>query len=117
VGYGAYGPIRDISNKIPNELSWSFGLQHETSGIWFSTANYIGKKGTHLYFANAGNYSHLGPEIEHYTPAQIADLNTFVDKPVRRSHSVEPSQLLPADNPLLYSQVQKLQLLMAHPQF
>ena len=117
VGYYAYGPIRNISNKIPNEQSWSFGLQHETKWNLVLDANYIGKKGTHLYFANAGNYSHLGPEIEHYTPDQIADLNSYVDNPFADPTQSNASQLLPADNPLLYSQVQKLQLLMAHPQF
>ena len=30
VGYGGYGPIRGISNNVPNEQSWSFGIQHET---------------------------------------------------------------------------------------
>ena len=72
VGYGGYGPIRNVSNKVPYEQSWSFGLQHETKWNLVLDASYIGKKGTHLYFANAGNLSHLGPEIEHYTPAQIA---------------------------------------------
>ena len=117
VGYGAYGPIRNISNKVPYEQSWSFGLQHETRWNLVLDASYIGKKGTHLYFANAGNISHLGPEIEKYTPAQIADLNSFVDNPFADPTQSNASQLLGADNPLLYSQIQKLQLLMAHPQF
>ncbi len=117
VGYYAYGPIRNISNKVPNEQSWSFGIQHETKWNLVLDANYIGKKGTHLYFANAGNYSHMGPEIEHYTPDQIADLNSYVDNPFADPTQSNASQLLPADNPLLYSQVQKVQLLMANPQF
>jgi len=119
VGYGAYGPIRDVSNKVPYEQSWSFGLQHETRWNLVLDASYIGKKGTHLYFANAGNISHLGPEIEHYTPAQIADLNSFVDNPFIDPTQSNASQLITdPNNPLLANpQVQKLQLLMAHPQF
>ena len=117
VGYGGYGPIRNISNKVPYEQSWSFGLQHETKWNLVLDAAYIGKKGTHLYFANAGNLSHLGPEIEHYTPAQIADLNSFVVNPFADPTQSNASQVLPADNPLLYSYIQNLQLQMAHPQF
>ena len=118
VGYGAYGPIRDISNKVPNEQSWSFGIQHETRWNLVLDAAYVGKKGTHLYFANAGNISHLGPEIEHYTPDQIADLNSFVDNPFADPSRSNASQIIAdPNNPLFYSSIQKLQLLMAHPQF
>ena len=117
VGYGGYGPIRNVSNKLPYEQSWSFGLQHETKWNLVLDAAYIGKKGTHLYFANAGNLSHLGPEIQNYTPAQIADLNSFVTNPFADPTQSNASQLLNPDNPLLYSQIQQLQLLMAHPQF
>ena len=49
VGYGGYGPIRDISNKAPYEQSWSFGVQHETRWNLVLDASYIGKKGSHLY--------------------------------------------------------------------
>jgi hypothetical protein len=129
VGYGGYGPIKDISNKVPYEQSWSFGIQHETKWDIVLDAAYVGKKGTHLYFANAGNYSHLGSWIEGL-PAQdpnsndppctiptIACLNTFVDNPFADPTQSNASQLLPASNPLLYPQIQYLQLLMAHPQF
>jgi len=119
VGYTAYGPIRDVSNKVPYEQSWSFGLQHETKWNLVLDASYIGKKGTHLYFANAGTISHLGPEIEHYTPTQIADLNSFVDNPFIDPSLSNASQIIAdPNNPLLVNpQLQKLQLMMAHPQF
>ena len=117
VGYGGFGPIKDVSNKVPYEQSWSFGFQHETKWNVLLEASYIGKKGTHLYFANAGNLSHLGPEIEHYTNAQIAELSTYVTNPFADPTQSNASQLLNPDNPLLYPQVQELQLLMAHPQF
>jgi hypothetical protein len=81
VGYGGFGPIKDVSNKVPYEQSWSFGVQHETKWNVLLEASYIGKKGTHLYFANAGNLSHLGPQIEHYTNAQIAALSAYVNNP------------------------------------
>ena len=118
VGYGGYGPIRNISNKVPYEQSWSFGLQHETRFKLVLDASYIGKKGTHLYYANAGSINHLGPEIEHYSNAQLADLASFVDNPFADPTRSNASQIISdPNNPLLYSQIQKMQLLMPYPQF
>jgi hypothetical protein len=118
VGYGGYGPIRYISNKVPYEQSWSFGVQHETRGNLVLDASYIGKKGTHLYFANAGSINHLGPEVEHYTNDQLADLASFVDNPFADPNQSNASQIITdPNNPLLYSQIQKMQLLMPFPQF
>jgi hypothetical protein len=118
VGYGGYGPIRYISNKVPYEQSWSFGVQHEMRGNLVLDASYIGKKGTHLYFANAGSINHLGPEVEHYTNAQLADLASFVDNPFADPNQSNASQIITDPNdPLLYSQIQKMQLLMPYPQF
>jgi hypothetical protein len=118
VGYGGYGPIRTISNKVPYEQSWSLGVQHETRWNLVFDASYIGKKGTHLYFADAGSINHLGPEIEHYTNAQLADLASFVDNPFADPNQSNASQIITdPNNPLLYSQIQKMQLLMPYPQF
>jgi hypothetical protein len=118
VGYGGYGPIRDISNKVPYEQSWSFGIQRETRWNLVLDASYIGKKGTHLYFANAGGINHLGREIEHYTNAQLADLASFVNNPFADPSQSNASQIITdPNNPLFYSTIQKLQLLMPHPQF
>jgi hypothetical protein len=117
VGFGGYGPIKDVSNKVPYEQSWSLGFQRETKWNLLLEASYIGKKGTHLYFANAGVINHLGPQIEHYSNAQIAALTSYVNNPFADPTQSNASQLLPADNPLLYSQVQEMQLVMPHPQF
>jgi hypothetical protein len=118
VPYGGYGPIRSISNKVPNEQSWSFGLQHETRWNLLLDASYVGKKGTHLYYANAGNLNHLGPEIEHYTAAQLDDLVTFTDNPFADPAQSNATQIITdPNNPLFYSQIQKLQLLLPYPQF
>ena len=128
VGYGGFGPIKDVSNKVPYEQSWSFGLQHETKWNLLLEASYIGKKGTHLYFANAGNLSHLGSWVEGI-PAQdpnpndppcailtIACLNTYVPSPFADPARSNASQLLDPSNPIFWD-MQTLQLKMAHPQF
>ncbi len=117
VGFGGFGPIKSVSNKVPYEQSWSFSLQHETKWNLLLEASYVGKKGTHLYFANAGVINHLGPEIEHYTNAQIAALSSYVTNPFADPTQSNASQLLDPSNPLLYPQIQALQLLMPHPQF
>ena len=116
VGYGGYGPIKNVSNKVPYEQSWSFGLQHETRWNVVLDASYIGKKGTHLYFANAGNLSHLGPEVEHYTLDQIEDLNTFGPSPFADPNRSNASEILDPSNPLFWDMT-NAQKQMAHPQF
>jgi len=117
VGFVGYGPIQNVSNKIPNEQSWTFGVQHETRWNLVFDASYIGKKGTHLYFADAGGLNHLGRQIEHYTNDQLADLVSYVDNPFADPAQSNASQILDPNNPLLYSQIQKMQLLFPHPQF
>lgn len=118
VGYFGYGPIRSVSNKVPNEQSWSFGIQHQTKWDMVFDASYVGKKGTHLYFANAGSLNHLGPQIEHYTTAQVDDLLSYVDNPFANPSQSNASQLISdPNNPLFYGQVQKWQMQVPFPQF
>ena len=51
VGYGAIGPLRTRAAETPYEQSWTFGVERQMPWNVVLTANYIGKKGTHLYFA------------------------------------------------------------------
>ncbi len=81
VGYSAAGPVASIDSPNPYEQSWSFGVQHELPSNVLLDVSYIGKKGTHLYFGGATSLDYLGPQIEHYSPSQIAALNTYVNNP------------------------------------
>jgi carboxypeptidase family protein/TonB-dependent receptor-like protein len=81
IGFGAAGPIKSIDSTTPYEQTWSFGIQREVPWNILIDANYIGKKGTHLYFGGAGSLNFLGPQIEHYTADQISALNTYVPNP------------------------------------
>ncbi len=82
IGFGAVGPIpKNLDSAVPYEQSWSFGIQRELPSNVLIDVNYIGKKGTHLYFAGAGGLNYLGPQVEHYSPDQIAGLNTYVQNP------------------------------------
>ncbi len=41
-------PIRSL-NQVPQEQSWSFGIQHQLPWSVLLDAEYVGRKGTHLY--------------------------------------------------------------------
>jgi hypothetical protein len=114
VGEGLKGPIKGM-DVTPYEQTWTFGLQHELPGGILLDANYVGKKGTKLYFGGATSLNYLGPEYEKYTQApgtyasQIADLITYVDNPF--------SGHVPETASLSAPQVQAYQLLLAYPQY
>jgi len=80
VGFSIAGPIPS-RNARPYEQTWSFGIEHELPGNVILDGTYVGKKGTHLYFGNAGT-------VDILTPAQAAAYvqnpgyyNTFVPNP------------------------------------
>lgn len=64
VGFDATGPIPAVSRDIPYEQAWSFGVQKELPGKIIVQADYVGKKGTHLYLGGFRNLNHLGLDFE-----------------------------------------------------
>lgn len=80
VGLGISGPIKTWNNT-PYMQTWNFGLQREFKGSVLVDVNYLGTKGTHLYFGGAGSLNYLGPWVETASPAQITQLNTKVANP------------------------------------
>lgn len=80
VGLAVDGPIRTW-NQTPYVQTWSLGFQHELPGSVLLEMNYVGTKGTHLYFGGAGSMSTLGPWVEKATSDQITALNTYVPNP------------------------------------
>jgi hypothetical protein len=81
VGFGAAGPLRNVTNT-PYEQSWSFGIERQLPSNIIVNAMYVGKKGTHLYFSGDNYINHLGPEADSYTIAQINQLTTQVPNPL-----------------------------------
>src|SRR5207249_12289558 len=77
IGEDVKGPFRDV-HPTPYEQSWSFGIQRELAGGILVDANYVGKKGTKLYYGGSDGFNHLGPGV---LPDQIAALNGFVPNP------------------------------------
>ena len=63
LGAGITDPLRSV-NTPPYMQTWSAGLQRELPGNWMIDANYIGTKGTHLYFHSAGDMNYLGSWVE-----------------------------------------------------
>ena len=109
VGFAIAGPIPK-RNARPYEQTWSFGIQHLLPGDVLLDTTYVGKKGTHLYFGNAGNLDFL-------TSAQAAAFvndpgfyNEFVSNPFA-GIITDPSSGLSAPT------VQRWQLILPYPQF
>lgn len=110
VGFGASGPIPSRDSITPYEQTWSFGIQRELPSNIVVDATYVGKKGTHLYFGGAGGLNYLGPQIEHYSPDQIAALNTYVNNPFA-------GVITDPNSPLSSPTIQASALQVPYPQF
>jgi hypothetical protein len=114
VGYGAIGPLRTGAAALtPYEQSWSFGIERQLPSSILLDVQYVGKKGTRLYFAGDNALDVLGPQVESLTPTQIGNLGTPVTNPFASvltgsyySNSILSSPTVPA-----------YQLLLPYPQF
>jgi hypothetical protein len=114
VGYGAIGPIRDtFYGRTPYEQSWSFGFQRQLAKNLVFSADYLGKKGTRLYYQGLNTLDILGPEVEKYTPAQMNALVSYVPNPFA-SILTGPYY---ANSSLTSPTVQGYQLELPYPQF
>jgi Carboxypeptidase regulatory-like domain/TonB dependent receptor len=64
IGFAAVGPIKSVSHNTPYEQAWSFGAQKELPFKIVAEADYVGKKGTHLYFGGFREHNFLGPQFD-----------------------------------------------------
>ena len=98
VGLGVSGPIQNW-NTTPYMQTWNFGVQKSFAGNFLIDANYVGTKGTHLYFGGAGSINYLGPWVENLNADQIAQLNSLVPNPfygiITNPASTCPTRRLP----------------------
>jgi hypothetical protein len=114
VGYGAIGPLRTAAAaRTPYEQSWSFGMEFGLPSNMLFSVDYVGKKGTHLYFSGANNLDVLGPDVENLSPSQIGDLGNYVSNPFA-SALTNPYY---ANSVLTSPTVQAFQLMLPFPQF
>jgi hypothetical protein len=71
------------ANIPPYTQTWSFGIQRQLSGNWLLDVNYVGTKGTHLYYHSAGSMDYFGTwiEKENTDTALRTALGTYVPNP------------------------------------
>ncbi len=122
VGFGANGPLRTaLANETPYEQSWSLGIERQLPSNILVSANYIGKKGTHLPFSGSAQRSYLGSWVESLpitspdpnNPCQtltVACLNSKVNNPFA-GIITDPNSSLSGP------QISYSQLLVPYPQF
>jgi Carboxypeptidase regulatory-like domain len=114
VGYGAIGPLRtSAAAQTPYEQSYSFGFEREITPNLLVSVSYIGKKGTHLYFAGQNSLDILPPSVEKLTPTQIGNLGNYVNNPFASvlTGSYYSNSILTSPT------VQEFQLMLPFPQF
>lgn len=125
IGSAAVGPILQVSKNTPYEQVWTLGFQKELPGKILLDANYIGKKGTHLYLGGFRDQNIIPQSaIAGLTPAQIGNLNNLVNNPfffdptAHPGQSCDPTHYIcnPASS-LAAPQVAEFQLLLPHPQY
>ena len=109
IGYGAVGPLRN-SIRTPYEQTWTVGVEEQLPWKTLLDMEYIGKKGTHLYFGGANQLNILGPQVENYSQDQISALQTYVANPFY-GHITDPDSVLSSPT------VQQFQLNLPYPQF
>jgi hypothetical protein len=82
LGTSVTDPLRNM-NIPPYMQTWSFGVQYQLPSSWLLEANYIGTKGTHLYYHGASSMSYFGTWIEEMAtnPDLRTALGTYVPNP------------------------------------
>ncbi|MGA2204527.1 MAG: TonB-dependent receptor [Terriglobales bacterium] len=116
VGYGAVGPLRtSTEGRTPYEQSWTFGIERQLPFGVVLDAEYLGKKGTHLYFSGSNSLDVLGPQIESYTPAQVdSQLQPYVQNPFA---AVNGGPISDPNSVLSSPTIQQFMLDVPYPQF
>ena len=114
LGNVADGPIRTWTT-LPYTQTWSFGIQHQLPYGVLVDVNYVGTKGTHLYFGATAVLTHLGEWVKSASGQEIADLLTYVPNPFYTSnYSIIPFPSAPLANS---SYIPLWQLYMPYPQY
>ena len=109
IGYGAVGPLRNVI-RTPYEQTWTVGVEEQLPWKTLLDVEYIGKKGTHLYFGGANQLNILGPQVESYSPKQVSELQRYVNNPFY-------GRITDPDSVLSSPTVQQFQLNLPYPQF
>jgi len=114
VGFAAVGPIKEVSKNTPYEQEWSFGFQKELPFKIIAEADYVGKKGTHLYFGGFRELDHLGPQYD----KQLTTNPTYAEN-LATNQVPNPffGIITDPNSPLAGATVPQFQLLLPYPQY
>jgi hypothetical protein len=119
IGFGAAGPIPRVSRNIPYEQAWSFGIQKELPSKIVAQADYVGKKGTHLYLGGFRDQNYLGPAFERARLAgtvDVASLATTLDSNPLAPYITDPLSTL-SQNTIAQYRDPNAQFHVPFPQF
>ena len=122
IGFAAVGPIRKESLNTPYEQTWSFGFEKELPAKIVLEANYVGKKGTHLYLGGFREHNYVPPSaIAGMTPNEIGNfLTAQVNNPFAPPSftSCDPTKYIcDPTSGLSGPTIQESQLLVPFPQY
>jgi hypothetical protein len=102
-------PVRSL-NQVPQEQSWSFGIQHQLPWSILVDAEYIGRKGTHLYaMGYANEFDALPPNVAAEFRANPSYYLAQVPNPFQG--------LLPDSPDLSGATIPRWKLLVPYPQY
>jgi hypothetical protein len=107
LGFTPSGPVPEW-DKLPQEQTWSFGLERQLPWSVLVDAEYVGRKGTHLYCSGCSNLDVLPPNIAAAYRANPAAFNATVPSPF--ANFVPSSSALASD-------ISAWQLFLPYPQY
>ncbi len=122
VGFGANGPLRTaVANLTPYEQSWTLGIERQLPWNVVFSADYLGKKGTHLPFSGANTLDILPPSVESLpiagpnpnNPCQTLTMNCLTSYVNNPFYGI----ITNPDSSLSFPTVQAFQLELPYPQF
>jgi hypothetical protein len=109
VGNGI-SPILRNMNNLPYTQDWNAGFEYQLPHNILISANYIGTKGTHLYFYGSPGLNYLGPWVQNASQSELTNLVTYVPNPFY-------GIITDPNAPLSAPTVQATQLLYRYPQY
>ncbi len=111
IGLGISGAPYRTWNQVPQEQTWSFGVQKEVAFNILLDAEYVGRKGTHLYFGGINNLDELSAQQANAYRANPTYYNQQVANPFFGN------PLVNATGGLASATVPRWQLLLPYPQY
>ncbi len=119
-GDAGSGPVRNW-NVLPSEQSWSFGIQHKLPWDVLVEANYVGKKGSHLYFGgDTYSINHIPASVQQaYVNGGASYMNAIVPWPLAAAGQALTTQLGggPYSNAFWNNTWQRFNQYLPYPQY